>query len=154
MMISSEIFSKCLPHTASLTPGVGGIPDLTWEDVLQSLQGIEKKHEGFIRYVHLDDSKGRHDFFAGLMMELCSRPDIQRWCKFNPGRIESLVLFAIKEWKHSRAKYTDESRAYAFGVRVHTWRRHFKQIYSVIVAIPAYWEDEVMQLVRKRLGSL
>lgn len=150
-MTSSEIFSKCLPQTASLSIGVGGVPELTWQDVLASISGIPKKHEGLIRYVYLDDPKGHHDFFAGLMMEACSRFDIQQWCKGHPGHIEDIVLFAIREWKHSRAKYSDETRAYAYGTRLHTWRRHFKNTYSVVVGIPTYWEDEVLQQVRKRL---
>lgn len=150
-MTSSEIFTKCIPRTGSLSPGVGGIPELTWQDVLLAIQGIESHHEGFIRYVYLDDPKGRHNFFAGLMTEACNRQEIQRWILSNPKQIESLVLLAIQEWKHSRAKYTDESRAFAFGVRPHQWRRTYKNVYSTIVGMPAYWEDQVLQVVRKRL---
>jgi len=151
-MTSSEIFSKCLPKSLGMLFGTGGKPNLTWEDVQASLAGCEAKHYGFIRYVYQDDPKGHHDFFAGMMMEACSRPDIQRWAKTNPGKIEGLVLFAIREWKHSRAKYTDESRAYAYGVRVHVWRRRYKNTYQIIVGIPTYWEDEILQRVRKRLS--
>lgn len=150
-MTSSEIFSKCLPHTASMTPGVGGMPELTWEDVMGSISGIEKKHEGFIRYVYLDDPKGHHDFFAGLMTEIFTRTDVQRWVLNHPKKIESLVLLAIKEWKHSRQNYTDKSRALAFGESYHNWRRHYRTIYSIIVGTPTNWEDEVTQKLKWEL---
>lgn len=150
-MTSSEIFSKCLPHTASLTPGVGGIPDLTWQDVLLALQGIEPHHEGFIRYVYLDDPGGRHDFFAGLMAEVFTRSEIKAWILNHPKEIESMVLLAIREWKDGRNKHTDKSRAYAYGVKYHTWLRHYRTIYSTVVGLPAYWEDQVVQMIRKRL---
>lgn len=151
-MTTSEIFSKCLPHTASLTPGTGGTPELTWQDVLTAIQGIEKHHEGFIRYVYLDDAKGRHDFYAGLMRETCSRDDVKHWLKSHSGHLDHLVTMAMLEWRYGRRrKYTDETRAFAFGVSYNKWRRHFKQIYSVIVGAPAYWEDQVLQVLKRRL---
>ena len=145
-MISCEIFTKCLPHTCSLSPGVAGIPELTWQDVLAGLQGIAPAHEGFIRYVYMDDPAGHHDFFAGLMIEACSREDVQRWAKHHPKQIENLALFAIREWRYGqRHKYNDVSRAYAYGVSRFKWCKHYKNIYRSIVGIPVTWEDQVIQ---------
>ena len=151
-MITAEIFSKCLPHTTNMSPGVGGVPDLTWEDVLQSIRGIKKHHEGFIRYIYLDDPLGKHYFFAGLFVEACSGSDTRIWARSHYRKIEPLVLFAMREWKAGKShKFNDATRAHAFGVSAHTWRRHFKQVYSRILGAPVSWEDEVIQTVRKRL---
>lgn len=152
-MTTSEVFTKCLPHTASLLPGVGGIPELTWQDVLGALQGIEKRHEGFIRYVHLGDLKGRHDFYAGLMTEACSRPDIQHWILRNPKKIDSIVTMAMEECKIGRNKYTNDSRAYIYGVSRGIWARRYQQAYSTIVALPAEWETDVIRRVKKWLRT-
>jgi len=118
---------------------------------MSSIAGIHPKHEGLIRYVYLDDPKGRYGFFAGLMMEACARRDVQAWVKRYPGEIETLVRFAIREWKHPSPRYNGKSRAAAFDVPYHTWRRKYQTIYSAIAGIPTYWEDEVMQRVKKQL---
>lgn len=151
-MTSSETFTKCLPHTVNLTLGVGMGPEITREDVLLSLQGIRGKFEGFYRFVYMDDPKGRHDFFAGLMSEICAREDVQRWAVHNPGNLEKLALMAIQEWKHAgRQKYTDETRAHYFGVTYGKWRRRYKTVYGFILGTPALWEDQILQTIRPRL---
>lgn len=151
-MITCEIFTKALPHTCSMSPGVGGIPELTWQDVLGALAGIEAKHEGFIRYVYMDDPGGHADFYAGLMIEACSRPDVQRWAKSHHRQVEPLVLFAIREWRYGqRHKYNDVSRAYAFGVTRWQWSKHYKNIYRAIVGCPVEWEDQILQQMRRQL---
>jgi hypothetical protein len=102
----------------------------------------------------MDDPKGRHVFFAGLMQEICARRDIQIWAKQYPGNLENLVCIAILEWKHAgRHKYTDETRAHIFGVTYGKWRRKFKTVYSKIVGAPASWEDEILQVIKPRLKS-
>ena len=131
--------------------GIGGKPELTWEDVMGSVAGIEQKHEGLIRYVYLDDPGGKHDFFAGLMMEACARQDVQQWAKRHPGEIEALVRFAIREWKYPSPKYNGKTRAAAFDVTYHDWRRKYQTIYNAIAGIPTYWEDQVIQRVKRQL---
>ena len=157
-MSSSEIFSKCIPHTASLELGRGGIPEVTWTDVLLAIQGTTPEKEGFIRYVYMDDPRGRHTFFAGLFIEAMARRDVQDWIRFRKKQqnykrdIETLVCMAIEEWKRGKKyTYTDQTRADRFGVSRATWARKYKLIFANIAAIPAYWEDEVLRLVRKRL---
>lgn len=150
-MPDAEVFSRCLPHTAALTPGIGGIPELTWEDVMLSVRGQDKAHDGFLFFVHLCNPKGRHDFYAGLMQEITTNPKWQRWILNNPGNLDRLVRLAMQEWQEGRAKYTSEKRAYLFGVRPHVWRRKYQDIYSAIAAIPAEWESIIMQKSRRRL---
>ena len=147
-MTTSEIFSKCLPRPPSTTPGVGGMPEITWEDVLQGMQWIPSGHEGFIRYVYMDDPAGRHQFYAGLMVEICARDDLVNWRKHHKGHTTRLIQLAIEEWVLPATLNTDEARAHEYGVTPNQWRRQYKQTYSVIVAAPVYWEDEVLRQVR------
>lgn len=152
-MTTSEIFSKCTPKSPALIGGIGGKPELTWEDVEAALAGTERKHEGFIRYVYMDNPLGYDDFFDGLKSECISRLDVQMWVKRHPKKLDKLINLAIREWKHSRQKYTDKSRAFATGIKYHNWMRHYRNIYAVIVGLPAYWEDQVLQHIRRKLSA-
>lgn len=150
--MTPEILTKCLPGTTTPYIGTGGVPEITWEDVLQSLQGIPAKQDGFIRFVYMDDPGGRGDFYAGLFIESFEDEQIAQWQTTHPGDLDKLVQLAIREWKHGqREKYSNSTRAIAFGVNRSKWRRHYQHVYAKIVCFPVQWEDEVMQQMKRKL---
>lgn len=161
-MLTAKIFCKVLPNSTGLTPGSGGPPEITWQDVLLALQGVTGKEEGFIRYVYMDDPRGRHDFFAGLFREAMNRSEIQQWLSKNnkkgerTGDVERMVYMAMAEWKTNKRDehgnpINENSRAITMGVSRGVWARKYTLTYSSIVAMPAYWLDEVMRLATHRL---
>lgn len=159
-MTGPEIFTKCLPKPPRLSPGRGGSPEVTWQDVILSVQGIDKKYWGFIRYIYFDDPQGRHEFYAGLFEEAMARPDVQQWKKHNRNKklknqIDKMVELAMFEWKNHRRwegdRITEADRAKAMGVSLTTWKKWYKQIYSNIAAIPAYWEGDFLATASRRL---
>ena len=154
------MFNKCLPKPPRATPGHGGSPSVTWQDVLLSIQGIDKKYWGFIRYVYFDDQSARHEFYAGLFEEAMDREDVKQWKKHHRNKklkrqIDKMVELAIFEWKNHRRwdgwRITDTDRAKTMGVSRTTWCKWYKQIYSNIAAIPAYWESDFLITANKRL---
>lgn len=132
--------------------------NITWEDVGLAAQGLKPEYRGFIEYVFIQDPAGRHNFFAGLFMDVMERPYIQDWIRDERtrtgkyGSVDRMVLMAMEEWRiGENQSLTDKSRAEAFGVTRSTWTRKYKKIYTDIFTIPSYWLDEVMEIVNKRL---
>ena len=119
-------------------------------------QGLKPEYKGFIEYVFAADPSGRHNFYAGLFMDIMSRPEVLVWirsrrlhghyCK----AIETMVQMAVEEWKDGQNS-TDASRAKLFGVCRGTWAKKYKLMFSTIMAAPVLWEQDIMRVVNKRL---
>ncbi len=153
-MKTPEIFTQHLSSLWSLWGEVADHP--RWEDVGLAQQGLKPEYKGFIEYVFSGDPGGRRNFYAGLFMDIMSRPEVLAWirCRRLHGHyckaIETMVQMAVEEWKDGQGG-TDASRAKLFGVCRGTWAKKYKLMYNTIMATPASWELEIMQIVNKRL---
>lgn len=158
-MSTAEILSKLTAKTANYTGVVGGkgVDDLGWQDIVQAMQGVDHWKISFMLHVYGDNARARHEFFAGLFIEVMQRPEVQVWIRHRKEQagyhraIETMCLLAIIEWKHWNVRIVEVDRAQHMGVSLSTWKRKYKLIYESIVAIPAEWESEVMRIVTKRL---
>ena len=158
-MSTPEILSKLTAKTANYS-GVGhsrGVDDLGWQDILQAMQGIDHWKISFMLYVYGDNPRGRHEFFAGLFLEVMQHPEVQAWIRHRKEQagyhraVETMCLLAMVEWKHWNVRIIEVDRATHMGVSLSTWKRKYKLIYQTIAAIPAEWESEVMKIVTQRL---
>lgn len=158
-MSTAEILSGLTAQTVKYQSNTSQ-SETSWQDILLAMQGLEPGKTGFMLYVYggHDHRHEHHNFYAGLLMEVLQRPEILLWRehrKQQPGynrNIERMVLMTIIEWREASAiKCTAQHRAQCMGVSLSTWKRKYKQVYQTIMAIPAYWEDEVMRMVNKRL---
>jgi len=119
------------------------------------MRGIDPGKAGFLTFIYGNNPKGRHDFYAGLFIEVMQRPEVQLWIQQRKSQrgykrsIESLCLLAILEWKEG--KLTNQVRAEYIEVSRGTWNRKYRDIYRYILAIPTYWESEIMRIITKRL---
>jgi len=152
-MKGPEIFTRFIS-----TSQKGWADNITWEDVGLAAQGLKPEYKGFIEYVYIQDPGGRHNFFAGLFMDVMELSYIQDWIRDERtrtgqyGSINKMVLMVMEEWRvGANRHHTDKSRAEDFGVTRSTWARKYKAIYTNIYTIPAFWLDEVMEIVNKRL---
>lgn len=156
-MSISELLSKLTPKTQNFSgAGARGISDLTWQDVLDAMEGVDPGKEGFMLCVWGNNPDACHDFWAGLFMEAMARPDVQSWSAARRhegyhGAVKALSRLAVKEWTEWRAKWTHQVRANEIGVSRGTWNRKYRDIYQSIYAIPGFWQDEVERLLRQRL---
>lgn len=155
-MSISEVLSKLTPKTQNYTgAGVSGESDLTWQDILQAMHGVDPGKTGFMLCVYGNNNKACHDFWAGLFMSAMELPTVQIWSATRRhegyhGTVKALTRLAVKEWTES-GKWTHQRRANLIGVSRGTWNRKYRDIYKRIVAIPGYWQDEVERLLRHRL---
>ncbi len=152
-MKSPEIFTR---FTA--TSRKDWTDNISWEDVGLATQGLKPEYKGFIEYVFIQDPRGRHNFFAGLFMDVMEQPYVQDWIRDERARtgqygsINKMVQMAMEEWRvGANQNHTDKSRSKDFGVSRSTWVRKYKEIYGHIFTTPAFWLDEVMEIVNKRL---
>lgn len=156
-MSTAEILSKLTPKTVNYTGISTGSPDLGWQDILHAMHGVDHWKISFMLYVYGDNAQCRHEFFAGLFMEIMERPEVQAWIRHRKEQsgyhraIETMVLLAIIEWKHWNVGIFEIDRANHMGVSLSTWKRKYKLIYKTIITTPAQWESEVMRIVTKRL---
>ncbi|MCP4470165.1 MAG: hypothetical protein GY815_05680 [Gammaproteobacteria bacterium] len=129
----------------------GGHGDITWQDVLQALQGVSLAKTSFALYLIVDDKTCRHYFWAGLFMEVMQRPElVARPDLRQPGEVEALCQLAVMEWG-GHEKYSNTKRAAAMNVSRGTWYRRHKDTYHEIYKIPGVWQLELEQLLRQRL---
>ncbi len=155
-MSLSEILSKLTPKTQNYEgAGVRGVSELTWQDILQAMQGVDPGKTGFMLCVYANDTQAHH-FWAGLFIEVMARPDVQAWreARSEEGRrgpIKALCYLAVKEWTSQGDKWTHQRRADEIGVSRGTWNRKYSGMYQLIFEIPTYWQDEVEILLRQRL---
>jgi hypothetical protein len=158
--MTPELFSKCLPKSTGFNTGSGGVPNITWEDVLQSIAGINKPAEAVIFYVFLDNPKARHQLFAYLYQETMNDRRVQEWLLTRkdrkPREIERLVLLAIHEWKtnghiHPGVKFTENARAAFYGVSRGIWSRKYSRVYSMISQAPSNWMGDALLMAHDRL---
>lgn len=153
MMKGPEIFTR---FTATSRRGYAD--NITWEDVAIATHGLKPEYRGFIEYVFIQDPAGRHNFFAGLFMDVMERQYVQDWARDERARtgeygsINKMVQMAMEEWRvGANQRFTDKIRADIFGVSRATWARKYKEVYGYIFTAPAFWLDEIMQIVNKRL---
>lgn len=153
-MNTPEILSKLTAKTARYEERVGGSPDLTWQDILLALQGINPGKYGFLMHVYANDGQARHDFFAGLFMEAMQHPGVRIWLEARQGkpigRVERMCQLAVVEWK-AGGPVTASSRAAFMQTSRGSWNRKYRDVYRTIYAIPASWEGEIMRKVQQRL---
>ena len=152
-MKTPEIFTR---FTA--TSRKGQADSVSWEDVGLAAQGLKPEYKAFIEYVFIQDPAGRHNFFAGLFMDVMERRDVQDWVRDERARtgqygsINKMVVMTIEEWRvGANQVHTDKSRSQLFGVSRGTWAAKYKIIYNVILETPLIWEQEIMQIMNKRL---
>ncbi len=150
--MTPETLAGLAARTRKYEPGF----ELPREDILLSLQGVDPAKMAFVLYA-FGSSDRRHDFFAGLFMEVMQRPETQLWIQQRRQQrgyyrsVEALCLLVVLEWGEGRNKFTHEKRAQLMGVSRGTWNRKYKTIYESIVEIPAYWLDEILTTARNRL---
>ena len=155
-MSLSEILSKLTPKTQNYSgAGAAGVSDLTWQDVIQAIRGLEPGRTGFMLCVYGNNKQARHDFFAGLFMAAMELPTLQIWssnmrAEGHCGAIEDLSALAVKEWTEE-GKWTHQCRADLIGVSRSTWNRKYRDVYKRIVEIPVFWQEEVERIMRQRL---
>ena len=146
------------PRAPEYELGAASSADYTWQDVSCALQGVDSGKLGFMLFVYGNDPSGRHNFFAGLFMEVMERAEVRAWMRHREQlgvyykAIETMCLLTIIEWgEGKKTRFTDQTRAQYMGVSRATWARKYKLIYQTILKIPQYWQDEVMRIVNKRL---
>lgn len=159
-MPTPEILSKLTAKTTNYN-GVGnsrGVDDLGWQDLLLAMQGTEPGKFAFMMYAYADDYAARHDFFAGLFMEIMQDATTQAWIRHRKEQggyyraVETMCLIAVAEWRQGRGDhYTQLARARLMGVSRGTWRRKYRDIYQYILSVPSQWESEIMKITSQRL---
>lgn len=156
-MSTAEILSRLNPKTVDLLGISDGSPNPEWQDILHAMHSLDHWKISFLLYVYGDNPQCRHEFFAGLFMEIMERPDVQAWIRRSKAQsgynkaVERMCVLAIIEWKHWNVGIFEIDRANHMGVSLSTWKRKYKLIYQTIIATPAQWESEVMRIVTKRL---
>jgi len=156
-MSTIEIISKLTPKTQNYEgSGAIGVSDLTWQDIIQALQGVDAGMTGFVLCVYGSDKQACHSFWAGLFMAAMDLPTVQVWSAARRhegyhGAVKALSRLAVKEWTEGRDKWTHQRRASLIGVSRGTWNRKYRDIYRRIVGIPGFWQDEVERILKQRL---
>lgn len=149
-MSTIEILAKAAAKTPRYDASAGGFGDLTWQDVLQALQGVNLAKTSFALFLITGDKSCKHYFWAGLFMEALARRHIYLWSKQHTRAVDALCALAVMEWGDSR-KYTQARRAALMGVSRSAWRRKYRSIYHEIRAIPDDWRRELEGVLRNRL---
>jgi len=155
-MSTAELLSKLTPKTQSYTGTGRGSSELSWQDVVQALHGIDPAMTGFMLYVFGADPQSKSDFWAGLFIEAMQRPKVQAWREARKlegciGEVRAICYLAVEEWGNATEKFTHASRAEFMEVSRGTWNRKYRDMYKYIYSIPVYWQDEVERIIRNRL---
>lgn len=155
-MSATELLSKLTPTNQRYSgAGVSGVSELTWEDVIHAMQGVDPGKTGFLLCVYGDDRQA-HQFWATLFMEVMNRPDVQAWREIRStegrrGPIKTLCCLAVKEWISGSDVWTHQLRADEIDVSRGTWNRKYRDMYALIHRIPTYWQDDVERILKQRL---
>jgi hypothetical protein len=152
-MITPETFSrisKPLNYAGEITD------EIPRQDLMQASAALEPGVFGFLMYVYAGDIQSRHDFFAGLFMEVMQDPVTQTWIqqrKMQGGyyrALETLCLISIMEWGTYKP-YTQQMRSGLMGVSRGTWSRKYQDMYQHIMSIPKGWQVEAVEKLSKLL---
>jgi hypothetical protein len=156
-MSLSEILCKLTPKTQNYAgSGATGSSDLTWQDIVHAMQGVDPGKTAFMLCVYGSDTQACHQFWAGLFMSAMELPTVRIWSSNRRhdgyhGAVKALSRLAVLEWTQGRDTWTHQRRANEIGVSRGTWNRKYRDIYQRIVDIPGYWQEEVERLLRQRL---
>jgi hypothetical protein len=156
-MSTIEIVSKLTPKTQNYEgSGAAGISDLTWQDVVQALQGINAGVTAFVLCVYGNDRRASHGFWSGLFIAAMELPTVRNWSAERRhegyhGAVKALSRLAVKEWTEYNVKWTHQRRANEIGVSRSTWNRKYRGVYKRIIEIPVFWQAEVERILKQRL---
>jgi len=149
-MSTLEILAKAAAKTPRYDLFESGHGDLTWQDVLQALQGVSLAKTSFALFLITDDKTCRHYFWAGLFMDVMQHWWLREWSDRHVGAVQGLCRIAVSEWGDGK-RYSDTKRAELMGVSRGTWYRKYRDVYPDIYEIPKEWQLELEQLLRQRL---